>query len=180
VTNLKIKIIISGLVLLFSATSFGVEANYIWGYSGKQVIPSGQWTKVKWSFLPINKSSLQLSSDGIRFVLPDTAPAGYWSVYSLIAWSNAGNPETHRRMIRIVQSGLSTTVEYPSVTNETVYVKGLKNPQIPQKLQVYYQAGIQPTGTIFVEVFQDSGQPMEIVSEGLEAPIFGASRVSDL
>ena len=171
---------------------------YFWAInSAGLTVPSDQWIKISWPQIVTNTSKGRLASDKTTWIFPVPAASGIYQVLCNVAWDNAFGPEgspisppTHRKLLRIVQQDTGTPqanqLIYLGSASESLYHVdlALRNDQNVlsdgtkgyQQQQVFIQMGIAlglPDQRTWVEVYQDSGQPLVCRFDGSSAPKVG-------
>jgi hypothetical protein len=168
---------------------------YIWAINPNGVVvPSDTWTKIPWPKLLLNTSPARLDDDGATWVFPVATTAGIHAILCNIAWDNARSPDgapiaprTHRKLARIPQQDtgdpqIDQPINLGSATDLTYHADlALLGDQETlsdgskgfQQQQVYIQTGISPhvpDQRTWVEVYQNSGQPLVCRWDGSSAP----------
>ena len=168
---------------------------YIWAVNPSGVtVPSDTWTKIPWPKLLLNTSKAHLESDHATWVFPVARAAGIYAILCNLAWDNARSPSgepiappTHRKLARIPQQNvghpqIDQPVNLGSCTDLLYHADlALRGDQEMlsdgskgyQQQQVYIQTGIArdvPDQRTWVEVYQNSGQPLVCRFDGSSAP----------
>jgi hypothetical protein len=171
----------------------------IWALNNEGfVVPSDGWTKVPWNTIVLNNTPAHLDADDATWIFPIATTAGLWVMLCNVAWDNAKSPDgdsispaTHRKLMRIVQQNAGRPqgdeVAYTGAASEVLYHNDLARlgdqgvlsdgSKGYQQQQVTVQAGFSPeVGTdqrTWVEVYQDSGEPLVCRFDGSSAPKMG-------
>jgi hypothetical protein len=171
------------------------HGEYIWAINpAGVVVPSSTWTKIPWPKVLLNTTKVHLDEDGATWIFPVASTAGIHAILCNIAWDNARSPagdpitpRTHRKLARIPQQntghpqndqpvnlGSSTDLTYHAdlalLDDQGSLSDGSKG---YQQQQVYIQTGISPhlpDQRTWVEVYQNSGQPLVCRWDGSAAP----------
>lgn len=181
-----------------SASGTSTRRQYTWALNpGGLMVPSDVWIKMPWPRLALNTAPIRLDSDKATWIFPAATASGIWAILCNIAWDNARSPtgavispDTHRKLARIPQQsagtpqidqpvnlGASTDVTYHADLvlrhDQDVLSDGSKG---YQQQQVYIQTGVPshgPDSRTWVEVYQDSGQPLMCRFDGSSVPKTG-------
>jgi hypothetical protein len=161
------------------------HGDYIWAVNPDGVlVPSDTWTKIPWPKTLLNTMNVHLDREKAIWTFPVPSMSGIFAILCNVAWDNAYSPTgepirppTHRKFARIPQQdvgrpqneqpvnlGASTELLYhadlAARRGQDVLADGSK---AFQQQQVYIQTGVASDGKdqrTWVEVYQDSGQPL--------------------
>ena len=166
---------------------------YIWALNTAGfTVPPNVWTRVPWPQVVINHTPTFVEpSNPANWIFPTATAHGVWAFVANIAWDNARSPSgvpiqpvTHRKQARIPQqSAIPNGVAYLGAATEVTYHAdlALRGSQAGfsdgtkgyQQQQVYIQAGLPGVGDnqrFWIEVYQDSGQPLQCRFDGSSVP----------
>ena len=171
------------------------RGEYIWAINPHGVVvPSNTWTKIPWPKVLLNTTKVHLDEDGATWIFPVASTAGIHAILCNIAWDNARSPNgdpitprTHRKLARIPQQNtgqpqIDQPVNLGAATDLTYHADlALLDDQGSlsdgskgyQQQQVYIQTGISPKlpdQRTWVEVYQNSGQPLVCRWDGSSSP----------
>jgi hypothetical protein len=183
-----------------ASTTAGANAStakgmYIWALNPKNlIVPNATWTKLPWPTTALNSTDAHVDTDGATWIFPVPTASGIWSMLCNVAWDNAHgphgaaiNPPTHRKLVRILQQSAGTPqnaqLAYVGAASDLTYHADLaaRGDQARladgslgyQQQQVFVQAGFAnkgPDQRTWVEVYQDSGQPLVCRADGSNVP----------
>jgi hypothetical protein len=178
--------LIAGSTVANAATS----GEYAWAANKVGLtVPHATWTKIPWPHMLLNTTAAHVAIDGATWIFPVPAAAGIYSLLCNVAWDNARSPAnkaiapvTHRKLARIVQQevGVNQTAFVGACSDLTYHAdlaaRGDRGTLADgskgyQQQQVFVQAGIAPDSAqrTWVEVYQDSGQPLACRFDGSSA-----------
>ncbi len=171
------------------------SGQYIWGLNPNGVVvPNKTWTVMPWPVVFLNTTTVHVDPDGATWIFPAASATGIWATLANIVWDNSRsstgaviNPPTHRKLARILQqdtgtpqlsksaaTGASTDLTYHSdlaaLGDEHLLADGSLG---LQQQQVYVQLGVgpsRPDQRVWLEVYQNSGQPLFCRWDGSSAP----------
>ncbi len=187
--------ILTGGAALMSGSASAARAQvapYILARStAVQVIPSDQWTTLRWDPLELNTSTAVLDEAGEIITFDSTITSGIYLVVCNVTWDNRHNkdgkaiqPKTHRKFARIIQQdSRAPQMDQPAYTgscSDLTYHSDLN--EIPdsggfQQQQVYIQWGFAETFVpqrFWMEVYQSSGQDLIVREDKSRSPQKGS------
>ncbi len=178
-----------------SAKTETPHGEYVWALKTKDiVVRHATWTPITYDKIVLNTTNARLDTDQATWIFPTVNAQGMWAILLDISWDNAKSPEghpirpkTHRKLARIPQQSVATNQldepAYPVASTDLTYHADLAELDDQdlladgskgfQQQQVYVQTGVQRTGAdqrVWVEVYQNSGQPLAIRFDGSHAP----------
>jgi hypothetical protein len=167
---------------------------YIWALNGARfTVPSDTWTKIPWPWVVLNTTTATVEANKTGWIFP-AAAGGIYALVCNIAWDNAISPSnapltpsTHRKLARIIQQGLTGSTwnqaGYTAASTDLTYHADLAlrgdqkllsdGSKGYQQQQVYIQCGYEPSQgdqRFWIEVYQNSGQPLACRFDGTSAP----------
>lgn len=158
------------------------------------------WTALTDNKSPVTVGNGVGTNDVLTFPVDledhESDASGLWNISAQVAWDNtaAHLSGTHNRGIRLCQrvpSGAFPTLVFVASTNTVQYdataaamtntitnadgntYVGQTSPDRHYQ-HAYLQAGVDPDGgdsELWIEVYQDSGQALDIVQDGIDAPL---------
>jgi hypothetical protein len=168
---------------------------YIWALDTSELlVPHATWTPVTYNLLACNTTGARLEPDLATWIFPTASAAGIWGIIFEIAWDNATgpsgepiHPRTHRKLARILQQDVGASpvdgIAYSIASTEVTYHADLAQldgravladgAKGYQQQQVAVQSGVGRTGPdqrMWVEVYQDSGEPLMCRFDGTDTP----------
>lgn len=153
--------------------------------------------KMPWPHVPYKTTGIHRDDDGATWIFPVPSTSGIYAMLCNVAWDNARapsgapiSPPAHRKLARILQQNTgfpqNDQTAYLGASTELTYTPELalrRSQRVLsdgtmgyQQQQVYVQAGIAldiADQRTWVEVYQDSGQPLMCRWDGSTAPKTG-------
>lgn len=154
---------------------------YAWAMGPTIPVSSGIWTSVKWTEMIVNETNATVDSNDEKWVFPSSGTAdGLYSLMVEVAWENDHLLPAHRRIMRVVQP-LGNLGDFAWATAEvnSAVTTGGQDDEIDQKQMVCMQPGEYGGGTLWIQVWQNSGSTIELRRVAPEAPSFMLAKLSD-
>lgn len=158
--------------------------------SANQAIPSGVWTKVEFDTVVIKKGQAYLNDNAANFDADDVpTESGLWNAVWTVCWDNTqvGLPR-HVRKMKDIQDGNNNPIPvgFPLGTSTTVFdpAAGITGEAAKSFQQCYMQPGLSAlAGSISymtVEVWQNSGYTINLLTDGIQAPVMQFVKAEDI
>jgi len=142
----------------------------------KQRIPRMVWTRVLWTWVPVNTTPFVLLDNKTDWHCP-VSSAGLWPLSALVAWENTPTQTPHRRRLRIMWASNGGPIPwiFPVATDDRDCVLPST---APSHQAAYVQAGMDGTEEtrFWIEVWHDNAAVQHLVTVGIEAPLLMAMK----
>lgn len=138
--------------------------DWAWYQARSFGVPDRAWTAVLWDieYEGANSLGLVIREDGL-VTPPIVGTTGLFDLDIEVAWQNVHGVIPHRRKVRY-RHGM-----FPWVSSDinSAITNGTEDDDIPQTQTVNMQPNDAP---FYIEVYQNSGQTIDCVRFGVEAP----------